>query len=654
MVRLLSRWTQVVIDLAVLAIAFAAAFALRFEADIPDQMFKRFVFLWPYIVGFQYLVLMGFGVHRFVWRYVGLKEVVRIFVAIAATSAVLLTLRVASARFFDVFTGPAQYVTVPLGIIAINAVLAGLGIVGVRVLRRLQTEYAQTRSRRTFGGDVVPTLLIGAGQAGVMVAREINTRPDLGIRAVGFVDDDPNKLGSVVHGIRVLGSTSQLKALALRHGAAQVLITIANAPGPSIRRIKQACDDAGLPAKIIPGFYEIVGGQVNLSRIRNVSIEDLLGREAITLEMDAIASALKGRTVMVTGAGGSIGSELCRQILRFAPARLLLVEQAENALFNIHRELVNANPSLDPVLAPCIADICDTGRMEVLFREHAPQVVFHAAAHKHVPMMEWNPGESVRNNVFGTRNVADLSARFGVKQFVMVSTDKAVNPTSVMGATKRCAELYVQAIAAGSATRFVAVRFGNVLGSAGSVIPIFQEQIEKGGPVTVTHPDMKRYFMTIPEACELVLQAGTMGQGGEIFILDMGEPVKIVDLARDLITLSGLKPDEDIELQFTGLRPGEKLFEELAVTGESVDKTRHPKIFINKGPAATVDVLTPKLARLKALTDSPDAAAVRAALKNMVPEYSGAIEVQPATGAARPPEPADHAAPVSTPATALP
>jgi FlaA1/EpsC-like NDP-sugar epimerase len=424
----------------------------------------------------------------------------------------------------------------------------------------------------------------------------------------------------------VLGTTYQLTELAERSGAKQVLITIANAPGSDIRRIKAACDEAHLPAKIIPGIYEIVGGQVNLSRIRSVSIEDLLGREAVHLEMEAIAGALAGKVVFVTGAGGSIGSELCRQIARFHPRQLVLVEQAENALFNIHRELLAMGEGLGARVVPAIGDVTDAARMEALFLKHRPQVVFHAAAHKHVPMMEWNPGEAVRNNVFGTRCVADLADKYGVAEFVMISTDKAVNPTSVMGASKRTAELYIQTLSQKSQTRFVAVRFGNVLGSAGSVIPIFQEQIARGGPVTVTHPDMKRYFMTIPEACQLVLQAGTMGKGGEIFILDMGEPVKIIDLARDLITLSGFVPGEDIEIELTGLRPGEKLFEELAVTGEHVDKTRHPKIFVNKGVAPQAGALEEKLVALKSVVDAPEAVSVRAKLKDLVPEYTGAAD----------------------------
>jgi FlaA1/EpsC-like NDP-sugar epimerase len=361
---------------------------------------------------------------------------------------------------------------------------------------------------------------------------------------------------------------------------------------------------------------QLIDGRVTVSTVRAVAIEDLLGREAVHLETDAISSALRGRRVVVTGAGGSIGSELCRQICTFRPARLILVEQAENSLFHIHRELVAAYPEVEVV--PCIADICDAPRVETIFQRERPSVLFHAAAHKHVPMMELNPGEAVKNNVFGTKNLADLAARHGIEKFVMISTDKAVNPTSVMGATKRVAELYVQALSQRSATQFITVRFGNVLGSAGSVVPLFQEMIARGGPVKVTHPDMTRYFMTIPEAAQLVVQAGTIGRGGEIFVLDMGQPVKIVDLARDLIKLSGR--DGEIEIQFSGLRPGEKLFEEIALDDEHVDKTRHPKIFVGRLQSTPLEHVQRGLRTLEGLLDDGTPDEVRSALGGLVPE----------------------------------
>ena len=357
---------------------------------------------------------------------------------------------------------------------------------------------------------------------------------------------------------------------------------------------------------------------MQVSQLRDVAIEDLLGREPVRLDMEVISSAMRGQVVLVSGAGGSIGSEICRQVCRFQPRALVLVERTENALFEVHRELEAAFPRV-PVF-PCVADVGDAPRMAGLFQEHRPTIVFHAAAHKHVPMMEWNAAEAVKNNVIGTKALADLSDAHRVERFVMISTDKAVNPTSVMGVSKRVAEIYIQALSVRSRTRFVTVRFGNVLGSAGSVIPIFRQQIEAGGPVTVTHPDMKRYFMTIPEASQLVLQAGMMGEGGEIFILDMGKPVRIADLARDLILLSGLKPDEDVEIRYTGVRPGEKLFEELSVASENVDRTRHPKIFVGRFRPHSWESVERQLAELEA-TVRRRPWDVRAKLREIVPEY---------------------------------
>jgi FlaA1/EpsC-like NDP-sugar epimerase len=349
-----------------------------------------------------------------------------------------------------------------------------------------------------------------------------------------------------------------------------------------------------------------------------VDIEDLLGREPVKLDLDAISRTLTGRTVLVSGAGGSIGSEICRQVSRMGPAKLLLVERAENNLFNIHRELLARYPGVE--LVPCLADVADQRRIEDLFAAHRPQMVFHAAAHKHVPMMEWNPGEAVKNNVFGTKILADAAQRFGVERFVMISTDKAVRPSSVMGVSKRTAEIYIQTLSQRCETRFVTVRFGNVLGSAGSVIPIFREQIAAGGPVTVTHPEMRRYFMTIPEASQLVLQAGAMGEGGELFILDMGSPVKIVDIARDLIRISGLEPDVDIKIEFTGVRPGEKLFEELTMASENATTTRHPKIFVGTLGSYRWDQVCRVIEELGQIADG-EPAAIRAKFRQLVPDY---------------------------------
>jgi len=619
MLNLAARSSRALLDLLVLTAAYWIAYLLRFDWDVPHLMWKRLILTWPYVVGVQYSMLVLFGIPRFAWRQVGLREAIRIGYAVALAATILLGARFLSPVIIPVF-GYALYAFIPIGIILIDGTAAFLGITGLRTLNRIFAESAQARQHKQ--GDQprrIPTLLVGAGQAGLLVAKEIAARPDLGIEPVGFLDDDRFKLGTVVHGIRVLGSTEDLPHLRERTGAEQVVITIASARGTDIRRFRQLCDKAGLPMKIVPGIYEIVSGRVNLSRIRPVAIEDLLRREPVKLDEETISAAVRGRTILVTGAGGSIGSELCRQVSRFQPSQLVLVEQAENSLFHIERELRDHFPAVP--IAPCIADVCDEKRMASVMERYKPAMVLHAAAHKHVPMMEINPGEAVKNNILGTRRVADLAEAHGVERFVMISTDKAVNPSSVMGATKRIAEMYLQALSQRSKTSFVTVRFGNVLGSAGSVVPIFQAQIAQGGPVSVTHPEMCRYFMTIPEACQLVLQSGAMGKGGEIFILDMGEPVKIVDLARDLIELSGFRPGEDIEVRFTGVRPGEKLFEELSTAEENADKTRHPKIFVGRARRVDWDEIVGRIAELLQITDSGDPDAVRARLARAIPEY---------------------------------
>ena len=617
--RFASRTFQGLLDVTTLLAALGVAFALRFDWNVPPVELQRFAFIAPYVVAVQYVALVAFSVTRFAWRYVGLREVTRFALAIGASSAVLVALRIVSPLLQAQFT-PARHGVVPFGVIAIDAMLAFAGTVALRATRRLLAERAgrAVASRALPHTAPVRTLLVGAGNAGVAVAREIDAR-QLDIDPVGFVDDDPLKAGTMIQGVPVLGPTTLLGEIAASVGATQALITIANAKGSDVRRIVGLCEAAELRVKIIPGLHEIVGGRVNLSRVRDVAIEDLLRREPVRLDDGAILDVIRGRVVLVTGAGGSIGSELCRQVCSFAPTRVLLVERAENALFEVHRELLERWPGVDVV--PLIADIGDAPRMEALFARHAPEVIFHAAAHKHVPMMECNAGEAVKNNVLGTKRLADLADRRGVRDFVLISTDKAVNPTSVMGACKRAAEMYVQALSERSETRFSAVRFGNVLGSNGSVVPIFKQQIAAGGPVTITHPDMLRYFMTIPEASQLVLEAAAIGEGGEIFILDMGEPVRIVDLAKDLIALSGLKVGDDIEIRFTGVRPGEKLFEELAIEDEGADKTRHPKIFVGKVRARDYDAVVEQIGELSRAADTNDPARVRAALAAMIPEY---------------------------------
>jgi FlaA1/EpsC-like NDP-sugar epimerase len=616
MSRVASKAVQVFLDMLALSAAWVGAFLLRFDWNIPGSQLQRCITLLPYVVALQYAVLHLFGVPRFAWRYVGLREVSRIFGALVVASTFLLGVRIIGTRFAGAIPVLA-YIWAPMGTVAIDFILGFLGIVGLRAARRIVAE-RRTAQRTVVSTPATPTMLIGAGAAGLALAKEIAGHPEMGIRAVGFLDDDVTKVGTVLHGIPVIGTTADLARLCAERDAAQVLITIAGASGKQVRRLVNLCEAVNLPVKIIPGLQEIVGGHVSLSGARNVAIEDLLRREPVKLDETSI-SADFGGVVVVTGAGGSIGSELCRQVCRFGPRRLILIERAENALFEIHRELAASFPEIE--LIPAIADICDRPRIKAIFDQHRPEVVLHAAAHKHVPLMEWNAGEAVKNNVFGTKCIADISHETGVSKFVMISTDKAVNPTSVMGATKRVAELYAQALAARSKTKFVAVRFGNVLGSAGSVIPIFKEQIARGGPVTVTHPDMRRYFMTIPEASQLVLQAATMGKGGEIFILDMGEPVRIVDLAEDLIRLSGLRPGEDIEVHFTGVRPGEKLFEELSVANEAADKTFHPKIFVGRLQKIPLESIAGMLTELQKVADGGSSETVRESLTRMVPEF---------------------------------
>ena len=646
--RLFNRSLQLATDVAVLATAYAAAYVVRFEADVPGLMWRTLAWTLPYVVAAQYAIFRAFGVQRLAWRYVSLPDVRRIAYVVATSAALLVIARLIgeqAARAYD----PISRAIIPFGVTLSDSAFAFLGLAGVRVVRRMVAEHFESGSRISRPVPRLPTMLIGAGRAGVLVAKEIAARPDLGLLPVGFLDDDPNKVGMTIHGVPVVGTTERLAELCAQRGARQALLTMAAVPPKDVRRIASLCGEAGIPVKVIPGVFEIVGGRVNLSRIRPVAIEDLLRREPVVLDLEAIGRVIEGRTVLVTGAGGSIGSELCRQIAHFTPKSLVLVERYENNLFHIERQLRAEVPDL--VLHACIADIRDRQRMEELFSSHRPHSVFHAAAHKHVPMMEANPEEAVKNNVFGTRLVAQLADQYGASEFVMISTDKAVNPTSIMGASKRAAEVVIQALSQRSKTRFVAVRFGNVLGSHGSVVPLFQEQIAQGGPVKVTHPEMKRYFMTIPEACQLVLQAGAMGRGGEIFVLDMGEPVLILDLARDLIALSGLREGEDIEVQFTGVRPGEKLFEELSLAEEQVDKTLHPKVFIGRIKPHSWDAVTRFLRDLEVACDRPETDRVRVLLGQFIAEYRPSDRPPPRSSA---PAGATPSTPARPPATLTP
>ena len=616
LIRGLVKGAKIGIDLSVLALAYCLAFVIRFEGALSAETFRALVVSLPVVLGVKAVCLGLLRIPSRTWRYVGLYETQLLLLAWTVASALLMGGRLALAALGHGTPYPA--LQVPLGVLLIDLVLGLMGTVGVRVAFRRWTERSAGKAGHGGKRPALPTLLIGVGRVGAAVARELGANAHPGIRPIGFLGEDPSMVGLVIYGIPVLGTVAQLEETLKRHAPKQVLITLDKASAPTVRRIARCCEGSGISAKVIPPAGDLMEGRVNLAAIRDVAIEDVLRRPPVNLDRAAIASILQSRRVLVTGAGGSIGSELCREVCRFRPDVLVLVEQAENALFHIHRLLAQEFPEVRTV--PCVADILDARRMELIFGRHRPDLVLHAAAHKHVPMMEENPGEAVKNNVLGTRTLADLADAHGVGGFVMISTDKAVNPTSVMGVSKRVAEIYVQALAQRSDTRFVAVRFGNVLGSNGSVVPIFKEQIARGGPVTVTHPEMTRYFMTIPEACQLVLQAASMGQGGEIFILDMGEPVKIVDLAKDLIRLSGLAPEE-IEITFVGVRPGEKLYEQLALAEESAGKTKHPRIFIGRLGAGDWQEINGHIEELGDMADCGEPGRILAKLKEIVPEF---------------------------------
>ena len=488
-------------------------------------------------------------------------------------------------------------------------------VCAARVLVRFYYEEVRVRPAE----NVRRVLIIGAGDEAESLLREVRRMPDESYHVVGLLDDRATQQSGRIHGADILGGTDRLAELVVQHRIDEVLIALPETNPREIRRWVETCSNTGVRFRTIPSVSAVMEGRVQVNHIRDVDIADLLGRKPVQLDTEQIGRELRGHRIVVTGAGGSIGSELCRQIAEFEPRRLILMERAENALFEIDRELRSSYPQLDVVA--CIADVCDRERVRRVFAAHRPGLVFHAAAHKHVPMMELNIGEAIKNNIGGTQVVAEAADEAVVAKMVLISTDKAINPTSIMGCSKRVAEMVVQGLDQRSKTQFVTVRFGNVLGSDGSVVPIFKRQIAHGGPVTVTHPDMRRYFMTIPEASQLVLQAGVMGNGGEIFVLDMGEPIRIVDLARDMITLSGLRPGVDIEIEYTSIRPGEKLFEELSMDGEDIAATRHPYIGIHKHRPEDWDAVFKGVEQLLEESDTAADAQRKQHLTSIVPEY---------------------------------
>lgn len=571
------------------------------------------------------------------WRYASVEELAHIaFLGLLAlilqTLLYLLVLR------------PLGWVHgLPQSLPLIEALVALPATAGLRFSVPLA---ARVLHRRTGKRETQRVLVVGAGSAGVMIVQEMQRNLPLGLKPVAFVDDDPEKQGVRIRGVPVLGHCRDIARVCEEITAHQVVIAMPTAPGKVIREIVGICEEAGVQTKIIPGIHELLDGTASVKQLRDVDIHDLLRREPIQTDTAAVRELIRGRCVLITGAGGSIGSELCRQVLRFAPRTMILVGHGENSIFEIHNELLrirdrgpagasapSANGHKATTIIPLIADIRFADRIQALFAEYRPEIVFHAAAHKHVPLMEVNPTEAITNNVLGTRNLLQAAQATDVNHFVMISTDKAVNPTSVMGASKRAAELLVHQASHESGRPYVAVRFGNVLGSRGSVVLTFKQQIAAGGPVTVTHPDMVRYFMTIPEAVQLVLQAAVLGQGGEVFTLDMGEPVKIVDLARDLIELSGLEVGRDIDITFQGMRPGEKLFEELFIPGEHYARTAHPKIFVAANASSFVPAnLDRSLAGLGAAAARHENPAVVQGLQDLIPEFAPAGTAVEGTG----------------------
>ena len=591
-----SQLWQMAVDAALIAGAWYLAYWLRFDHGIPapySRLFEETIYI---VVPLKLAVFILFGLYSHWWRYVSIRDMWSVL------RAVLVACLVAELAVYLI--NPVPGFRVPRGVFALDLLLL-LGLVaGVRLLARTILERPAPRALVARGKEA---LVIGAGDAGQLIVREMLRSPALGYTPIGIVDDDSRKRRLRLHGIKVVGATAELPEIIADLRPAEVIIAIPSAAGETRARIVAACRDAGVPVKTLPSVYELIAGDLQLARqLREVQVEDVLGREAVELDVESVASYLAGQTVLVTGAGGSIGAELCRQIVAVGPERLVLIEHSETALIEIARELVQERRF--SAVARVLADVKNPTKMRQVFERYRPSVVFHAAAYKHVPLMEANPIEAVRNNVLATKVMADVAAEFEARTFVLVSTDKAVNPTNVLGQTKLLCEWIMHSSALDDAipTRFLAVRFGNVLASSGSVIPLFRRQIARGGPVTVTHPEMTRYFMTIPEAAQLIVQAGAIGVSGDVFVLDMGEPVKILDLAHNMIRLSAKEPGRDIAVEIIGPRPGEKLHEELFADGEDASPTSHPKIrrvsAVNADPAW----LEEELAELARLVESGD------------------------------------------------
>ena len=608
-------------DVLLLLLAHITAYLFRFEFSLaPDRLQQiRETIIW--LVPLKLVVFFFFGLYRGMWRYTSIRD----FWLIAQATIVSSLLTMATMLFLNRFQGYSRAVFI------LDGVLTFLLIGGLRmIIRSSFILYAKTRKDVSFPIKIhfKKVLIIGAGDAGEKILREIIENYQLHYKVIGFVDDDPLKKGKSIHGFRVLCGVDDLEEILGIEEVQEILIAVPSASGDQIRRIVEACQRCAVSYKIIPGIGELIDGRVSVKALRDISYEDLLGRKPVHLDAAGIRNYLDGKTVLITGCGGSIGSELCRQLIKFQPHLVILLDACEENLFKIQMELQN-----EKYFRHCetvLGHVQDLQLMEDIFKKYKPQVVFHAAAYKHVPMLEKNPWEAVYNNIIGSRMIMEMSLKHSVERFVLVSTDKAVRPTNVMGTSKRVTELIMQSLQ-GSNTKFMAVRFGNVVGSSGSVIPLFRRQIEHGGPVTVTHPEVNRYFMTIPEASQMILQAGAMGDGGEIFVLRMGTPVKIADMARDLIRLSGKEPDVDIEIIFTGLREGEKLYEELITVGEDILPTGHEKVMVLRSSQhssdaryllATREKLNKEIDELVKDADRHDAGEIKKKLQEIVPEYT--------------------------------
>jgi FlaA1/EpsC-like NDP-sugar epimerase len=630
----LARYTVLLLTYAIgLGLMLWLSYEMRFDFAVPEPFMRNFWLCLAWIIPLKLVLLVLFGHCRDSLSYFSTPDLGRLFGVCALGSFLVAVVNLVSGVAF----------APPRGVILTDLLLScGVIASGRIALRFLRERFLAPKTRKSR--RVRRVGIIGAGDTGAQLCRDLQAKRWLGLKPIAFFDDTRYSK-TRLHGVSLWGPPEGLRDKRMGLALDEVIIAMPSAPPQRLREIVNILHDAKLPFRTIPALSQLATGTVSVSHLRPVQIEDLLGRAEVEIDGETIRHMITDRVVMVTGAGGSIGSELCRQIASFGPRQLLMVERSEPALFPIEQELIEGGHK--PLLVPLVADILDRPRMEDIFRRHRPAAVFHAAAHKHVPLMEAQPREAIRNNVFGTTQVAELAHLHGAERFLLISTDKAINPTNVMGATKRMAEIRVQAMQthAGSSTLFAAVRFGNVLGSSGSVVPTFARQIAAGGPVKVTHPDVTRYFMTIPEAVTLVLQSASQAQGGDIFVLDMGQPVKIVDLARQMIELSGLKPDDDIEIAFTGLRPGEKLFEELSHSGENISATAHPKIMRFMSVPLSDEQAAAYLDELRAAIESADVEGLKVLLQKFIPEYQPQIPGAPArSGETPPPTPSPFAA----------